>query len=160
MDDWLIGSDELAKVPRNGGRNLPMERCDVVEVDLTMAGPSGWRDMVLRILIFSCWVRSEVLDPRYATNVRLKLRPESDEQLDTLRKENNIEKRDTDIAGAQLAPQCYHQDDKYGCNSGYNKVQNKCKPSLYCEEFLAFSSTKLCHPKARMVARPSSISLN
>jgi hypothetical protein len=135
LDDWLAGSEELVGCGRrNDQADLPMERSDVVKLNLAMSRPSRWWNVIFSIFIFRRWVSGEVLDPRHATNVRLQLSPESDKQLDALREKHNVEKRDTDVASAQFTLERHNENDQdrgHGCN---DKVEHERQPTLHSEE--------------------------
>ena len=111
-----------------------MECCNVVELDFAMAGPGGWRDVILGVLVFGCGVGSEVFDPCNTTNVCLELRPKGDEKLDTLRKEHNVEECDPNVPSTQLTAQHHDEDDENSRNACDYKVQNQRQPSLYRKE--------------------------
>jgi hypothetical protein len=135
LDDWLAGSEELvSRERRNDEADLPMECSNVVELNLAMARPSGWRNVVLGILIFRRWVSGEVLDPRHATDVCLQLSPEGDEELDALREKHNVEKRDTDVASAQLTLERHNENDQNCGHSCNDKVEHERQPTLHSEE--------------------------
>jgi hypothetical protein len=72
LNDWFIGSDELAVCKRHiVGGDLPMECSDVVEFNLARTRPSSRWDVIFSILVFRYRRRGEVLYPRHATNMRL-----------------------------------------------------------------------------------------
>jgi hypothetical protein len=85
LNDWLARSGELVLCNMHSfGVDLPMECSNIVEFNLAATRPSRWRDVVFSVLVLGRWLCSEGLDSCNATDVRLQLRPESDEQLDAL----------------------------------------------------------------------------